>query len=439
MSNQLTSTFVAVLMPDRLTAAGSGVMLTHERVLTTAETVARALGVSADSAQAPTGEVLLEFTFIAPKRPVRAKVIQWQPASGGPPGASAVIENVALLELQEPMPEPLPSLTVAPSGDDYEVMADAMADGTLVPFLGAGVNLCGRPQNEPWKRGKFLPSGQELAADLANKFRYPWPDTRDLVRVSQYAALIRGLGPLNDHLRDVFNADYPPTALHQFFARLPSEMRKRNRPSSLLVVTTNYDDVLERAFREAHEPYDLITYVTRGGQDKRGKFLHWTPEGEVHLVEVPNEYRLPVDEDGNLQRSVILKVHGAVDRLTRKPAKPRDSFVITEDQYIDYLTLSDISNLVPITLAAKLSTSSFLFLGYSLRDWNPRVILYRIWMEQQQNENYISWAIQLDPEELERKLWDERGVKIFNARLEDFIAEMGTRVRALPVRPEDEA
>ena len=75
-------------------------------------------------------------------------------------------------------------------------------------------------------------------------------------------------------------------------------------------------------------------------------------------------------------RSVILKIHGAVDRSS--PDGEDDSFVITEDHYIDYLTRTDLANLVPITLAAKLRRSHFLFLGYSLRDWNLRVILHRI-------------------------------------------------------------
>jgi len=136
-------------------------------------------------------------------------------------------------------------------------------------------------------------------------------------------------------------------------------------------------------------------------------------------------------------RTAILKLHGAVDRLS-EPETRRDSFVITEDHYIDYLTRSDISNLVPVTLSEKLRSSSFLFLGYSLRDWNLRVILYRIWLEQQQKEDYRSWAIQMDPEELETRFWDERDVTILNARLEDYIAEMTRRVEALPPAPIEE-
>ena len=87
--------------------------------------------------------------------------------------------------------------------------------------------------------------------------------------------------------------------------------------------------MLERAFRAAGEPFDLASYVAEG--DQRGKFLHWMSDGNTALIEKPNEYRdLALD-----QRSVILKIHGAIDRGNPE----RDSYVITEDHYIDYLTL----------------------------------------------------------------------------------------------------
>jgi hypothetical protein len=427
-------------MPDRITAAGSGVLFDQRRILTTADTVATALSLPADPGSMPTSELLVELPFLAPKKPLRAVVIQWKPAVRNRTMSAGDLDNVAILELQEALPDETFASSVLsnpPSRSHYDTVVAAITEGTLVPFFGAGVNLCGRPEHTPWRRGEYLPSGAELALELANTFRYPWSDTGDLVRVSQYVALIRGLGPLNKRLRYIFDANYPPNELHRFFAHLPGVLRDKGYPPHKLIVTTNYDDVLERAFQEANEPYDLITYVTRGNSEQRGKFLHWTPEGKVNLVEIPNQYHLPTDRNGDLKRSAILKLHGAVDRSS-VPENRRDSFVITEDHYIDYLTRADVSSLVPVTLAAKLRSSSFLFLGYSLRDWNLRVILYRIWMEQQQNENYKSWAIQLEPEELESKLWDERDVKIFNSRLEDYIAELKRRVDSLPAAPSEE-
>jgi hypothetical protein len=305
----------------------------------------------------------------------------------------------------------------------YSRVTQAIVDGRVVPLLGAGVNLCGRPDKTPWQRGQYLPSGYELAQYLAEKFSYPQEEVMDLVRVSQYASIMEGSGPLYEKLRDLFDADYPTTSLHQLLASIPGMLRAKGyNPRYQLIVTTNYDDVLERAFTAANEPYDLVSYVADG--DKRGKFLHRLQDGQTRLIEIPNQY-LDLSLD---TRTVILKIHGAIDRLDSE----RDSFVITEDHYIDFLTRTDISNLLPITLAVELRKSHFLFLGYGLRDWNLRVILHRIWGEQKLT--YKSWAVQLNPGPLDHEFWQKRGVEIFNVRLEDYVKALETRLQNLPAK-----
>jgi hypothetical protein len=305
----------------------------------------------------------------------------------------------------------------------YTMVITAIADGEVVPFLGAGVNLCGRPQGACYQHGQYLPNGCELAEYLANRFRYTGDDSKDLLRVSQYVTVMRGSGPLYRRLHDLFAADYPPTPLHRFLATLPAVLREKGYPYPYqLIVTTNYDDVLERAFEAADEPFDLVWYVAEGKQ--RGKFLHCPPGGEARLIEKPNEYYdLSLD-----QRSVILKVHGAVNRTIR--GVEQDSYVITEDHYIDYVTRTDISNLLPVTLTAKLRWSHILFLGYGLRDWNLRVILHRIWEERKLT--WKSWAIQLNAEDLDKRSWSQRNVEILDVCLEDYLAALDDRMQALP-------
>src|SRR5206468_1927865 len=103
-------------------------------------------------------------------------------------------------------------------------------------------------------------------------------------------------------------------------------------------------------------PVDLVTYVADG--EEQGRFRHLSPDGRVRLIDRPNKY-LGLSE----QRPVIIKIHGAVDRVR----SDRDSFVVTEDDYFGYLTRGDLSNLIPVTLAAKLRHSHLLFLGYDLQ------------------------------------------------------------------------
>jgi hypothetical protein len=333
----------------------------------------------------------------------------------------------------------------APDDTHYKMVVKAITDGRLIPFFGAGVNLCGRPPERGWQvdEQEFLPSGAELSEHLAKSFSYPQKDVHDLVRVSQYVSLMNGSGPLYEELRKLFETNYPPTSLHEFFAKLPSSLLAKGYPPRYqLIVTTNYDDVLERSFFNAKQPFDLVFYVADGAH--RGKFWHgtfapaegqpaeefwqhWPPSIEPTLIERPNEYRgITLDASRNLRRPVVLKIHGAIDRT----APDRDSYVITEDHYIDYLTRADISNLVPATLVEKLRRSNFLFLGYGLRDWNLRVILQRIWGEQ--NLTYNSWAVQLRPQQQDEQFWKKRNVDIYDERLENYITRLERHIESLP-------
>src|SRR5262245_43073509 len=131
----------------------------------------------------------------------------------------------------------------------YTVLARAFANGRVVPFLGAGVNHCGRPEEVKWQPGQriYLPSGSELAGYLADYCGIPATGVGDLLRVSQYVSVELGLGALYDELRGLFNANYPPTALHRFLASLPAALRVRGYPRAedplrrqFLLVTTNY-------------------------------------------------------------------------------------------------------------------------------------------------------------------------------------------------------
>ena len=154
---------------------------------------------------------------------------------------------------------------------------DLLLRGRVVPFLGAGVNLCSRPASErfTWSQPcEWLPSGAELAEYLAARFRYPVPEDCqtpgcpllsdcdgeacpirrqrppaeciskhadvDLARVSQYGATRLGPGALYQELNEVFDRAYPVTDVHRFLASLafPAPQARLAWGRHLLVVST---------------------------------------------------------------------------------------------------------------------------------------------------------------------------------------------------------
>ena len=293
--------------------------------------------------------------------------------------------------------------------------------GSVVPFLGAGANLCGRPSGVRWFDDCYLPSGDELARYLAKKpYGYPAEvggagddgetgGELNLLLVSQWIEL-KDERALVEELHDVFTRPYKPTPLHDLLAELPHVLGHGQ-----LILTTNYDDALEQAFEARGQPVDVVMYERRGGEQQFVRLR----DGSRELIDQPRTYR-----DFDLaQRSVILKIHGAVDRNDLE----LDTFVVTEDDYIDYVAGEEaILDLIPARLVAEIAKSNLLFLGYALRDWNLRIVLRQIWRQQQFKTG--SWAVQLHPGEMDRKFWERYRIDMLNAPLEDWVAEMRVRL-----------
>jgi hypothetical protein len=310
--------------------------------------------------------------------------------------------------------------------EHYLTIAEKLAGGRMIPFLGAGANLCDRG-DQVWEQGgPFLPSGAELAGHLAERGRYPAHERLDLLRVSQYVDAARGEDELYLYLREVFDSEYSPTSLHRLLARTASLLGKAGLPE-LLVVTTNYDDLVERAFVEEGLEFDVVWYEAKQNAEARGRFVHRPPSGKPTVIARPNKYTgLPI----KLERPAILKLHGCLDRESAGD----DSYVITEDSYIDYLSGGDVGALIPIALSQRMTSNSLLFLGYSLSDWNLRVILNRIWGARKLNVK--SWAVQREPPEpneskIEQALWDTReSIELVFCELNEYVRELEARLSA---------
>jgi DNA-binding SARP family transcriptional activator len=290
----------------------------------------------------------------------------------------------------------------APAQDHFEEVARTILQGRVVPVLGTEV--------------------AELTARLAQRFGYPDDEGRaTLPLVAQYVAVMKGSGPLYDELHDLLDADLPPTPLHRFFASLPALLRDRGLPNQLLV-TTSYDSALERAFAEAGEAFEVVSYLASGRN--RGRFCHIATDGTGTLIEEPNTYATELSLERN---TVILKLHGQVERT---PARTWESFVVTEDDYIDYLAQTEVAAAVPVSLAAKLRRSHFLFLGYTMADWDLRVVLHRLWGDQPLS--YHSWAVQPEPKPLEREFWHRRDVDVLELPFEQYADALSRYLTAQP-------
>jgi DNA-binding SARP family transcriptional activator len=309
------------------------------------------------------------------------------------PGPALQQLHSAILRQERSLSPARPTTT---EGEVAEV-AQALLAGRLVPVLGAEVG--------------------DLARRLAERFDFPAEESAELTRVAQYVAVTKGSGPLYDELHDLLGATAAPTSIHRFLAAVPPILRERG-VAHQLIVTTGYDLALEQAFLEAQEEFDVVSCLTSGRH--RGRFCHFAPDGTVRVIDVPNRY---VTELALERRTVILKAHGGVDQAHERAW---ESFVITEDDYIDYLPHGDLGRAVPVALVSRLRRSHFLFLGYGMCDWNLRLVLSRLWGNE--SVDYRSWAVASHALPIERAFWRARDVDLIEAPLEEYVESLAQHV-----------
>jgi hypothetical protein len=327
----------------------------------------------------------------------------------------------------------------------FGLVADALFQGRVVPFLGAGVNVADREMQSLGDSGspRCPPTAAELAIELAREFRFPvdlfcnlhdcpFPSKGlDLTRVAQHSVDLLDEGPLYDKIHALLAQDWSPTTVHRFLAALTSLPRLSVSPydQHLLIVSTNYDDLMEQAFTAVGQAFDLVVY--RPGNDRSsasrwGRFWHRAPDGSMRPITSAN-----ADEYEFCQhRPVILKLHGTIQRDDRR----HEAFVITEDQYIEYLADEPLERLLPAVLLAKLCDHHLLFLGYSLKDWNLRVFLRRL--KGRSLSRFRSWAVLLLKNDAEQHFWLKNGVELVSMALDTYIKDLTTALASRRASPE---
>jgi SIR2-like domain len=250
--------------------------------------------------------------------------------------------------------------------DHWKSLVSAVRGGRCLPFLGAGVNA------------PFMPLGAELASELAQEVGYPFDDRSNLARVAQFAASRWGAIAVKEEI----SARLDRRQLEALATGgIPLAVRRLARIAAPIYLTTNYDRLL------FHALVDL-------GFDPIETYPMWSQRLRA-LSGVPDFPAL--DTPG---RPIIFYLHGT----TTNP----ESLVLTEDDYINFMvTLASESHgegpsfdsVVPRTLRRRLALHTLLFVGYSLEDWNFRVMMRQLFLQLgiQRAEQSFNVSVQLPP------------------------------------------
>ncbi|TWT95397.1 hypothetical protein Pla108_35450 [Botrimarina colliarenosi] len=193
----------------------------------------------------------------------------------------------------------------------------ALREGDAAVFAGAGVS-----------RAAGYVDWKQLLREIAQDLELDVDRESDLVALAQYHVNHRsGRDRINQLLIDEFLEDVELTATHRLIATLPLNT----------VWTTNYDDLIEKAFEDAGKRTDV----------KRRKEDFATTRRRTDTT--------------------VYKMHG--DRTF-----PSDA-VLTKEDYETYNTQREVFT---VTLKADLAKRTFLFLGFSFADPNVLYLLGRV-------------------------------------------------------------
>jgi hypothetical protein len=266
--------------------------------------------------------------------------------------------------------------------EDWDLLVARIRAEKCTPFLGAGA--C-------WPT---LPTGKDLARQWAKAHKYPLDDKEDLARVAQYLGVhlddqVVPKEQIIEHFADLGTPDFTKAdEPHMALAKLPVP----------IYITTNYDDFMEQALRLE-------------GKDPQPEICRWNSHPAVQNA--PGVLRDDPDFEPTPRKPLVFHLLGQ--------APIPESLVLTEDDYLDFLVaVARNEEVLPDRIREAFAGTSLLFIGYSLADWDFRVLHRGLVMTGEAALRRISVTVQL-----ERK---DRNARRAREYLEKYFARMAARV-----------
>lgn len=239
-------------------------------------------------------------------------------------------------------------------------IARASKYGKLVFFVGAGLSTLSE-----------YPQWWELVDkyyyELYGKSKDGDYTSDDYLKIPQIFHDVKGETAYDTILEDVFSIIKTPNSIHYKLVAM----------NPVHIITTNYDDLIEKTCWQRGKYYSLIS-----------------AEEDVAIA---------------LSSRYLLKVHGDFKRGFKGK-----NIVLKESDYINYdLNFPLISNLMKTLMA----THTIVFIGYGLNDYNINILLN--WVKNLQEDGYNKpFFIRTDHEPIEKNIatyYENKGLRIIDS------------------------
>lgn len=275
---------------------------------------------------------------------------------------------------------------------DFEPILNALADGSVVPYLGAGA-LAGVIDTAS---GKAMPADSDsliLAMNdgrpMAPKLMYEFP------RAAMNVELKRGRSTLTRFLNTTYrDTAWSPSALHTWLAQqeLP------------YIVDVNRDGLMQKNYAET--PHTLIVGVARiSASEYRFKLFHH--DG--------NAYRAIDQEEVDVTLPVLFKPLGT--------PFPEPNYIASDADFVDYITELMGGFAIPGFLKRRRQGLRYLLLGMRLNRDTERMVLADVMFGAGKPSG---WALIPNANDKEKRFMDKLGIEWVSADVADFLAAAET-------------
>lgn len=283
----------------------------------------------------------------------------------------------------------------------------------------------------------------ELLQLLARVTRIANPP-ESLTSITSYYENFLGRKRLVDDLREIISNKQLPTRTHMLLAEAAKYHLQQRSAKDYLIITTNYDCLMEEALDhpDLKVPYVVLT-TTKGDNPK---VMIRCSSGVEEREALEESYG-----NGNEQAptgfvlfkaqkvAIIYKLHGCI-----KLNYANEGLVISDNDYVNYLSQMNKTGMIPSTVSELMRNKPLWFLGYSLSDWNVRSIYETVKKKSNPNgkDDIRDFAVMYSVGDFERLFFDKNKITIGNTDLNRFADGIvgnlpeALRVRQLSERPE---
>jgi len=312
---------------------------------------------------------------------------------------------------------------------------------------------------------KYPPSAGELAAALAfrskyNGFERPLRRMQPLLTISEdeLTALVKFVADsteigssapsllasasyyqyttpeqLLEDLGHIFRSKTTSTRTHWLVAQAALK-HLAGKYKHYLVITTNYDSLMERALERVQLPYCVLT-VTSPDEPVDARFssnvqryLELKDDARYQSLVKTRSY--PRDFVLELRRPLVIlfKLHGHLSPSDNN----HNGIVISDEDYIRYLMqMREGGAMIPAMVSGYLNSPAFLFLGYSFSDWNVRAIYKSVItrrfkgskLDEKIRDSVRDWAVVHEISDYESK-WSRESINLIITDLRSFVRKV---------------